>query len=115
VEAVSAEAERAGLRLPQALADYYAVAGSHTINEKHNRLRPIARLEWLDDRLIFMDENQRVAIWGIHRDDLAEDDPVVWQGVNGDENYRLSQFLMAMWQWTVTGEQEPPDGMLPEG
>jgi hypothetical protein len=109
-----AELGRVGLVIPAALRDYYSLAGRHWINENHNRLRPIAGLEWMDDKLIFMEENQCVALWGIRRSDLRRSDPLVWQGVNGDpiewfaEDYRLSQFLMAMWGWIMTGEQEPP-------
>lgn len=73
------------------------------------------------DSLIFMEENQGVAFWGIHRNDCLEPNPIVWQGQNIDaieldledepqewfaEEYRLRQFLMAMWKWTLTGEQE---------
>jgi hypothetical protein len=113
-EAVRAELDRVGLVIPAALSDYYSVAGRHWINENHNRLRSITNLEWLDDKLVFMEENQCVAFWGIQSTDLRRSDPVVWQGVNGEpiewfaEDYRLSQFLMAMWKWIMTGEQDPP-------
>ena len=94
---------------------------SHPINTVHNILRPIAELQYFGDHLIFMEENQGIASWGIHRDDCRERNPIVWQGQNIDENefeledepqewfeeeYRLKQFLMAMWKWTLTGKQE---------
>ncbi len=109
-----AELARLGMVIPVALFDYYSLAGRHSINENHNRLRPIAELEWMEDKLVFMEENQCVVYWGIRRADLGENDPIVWQGVNGEpiewyaENYHLSRFLMAMWKWTMTGEVEPP-------
>jgi hypothetical protein len=112
--AVRAELGRIGFVIPKALFDYYSLAGRHWINENHNHLRTIANLEWVDDKLIFMEENQCVVFWGIDKSDLRQTDPVVWQAANDDpvewfaENYRLSQFLMAMWKWIVTGEQEPP-------
>ncbi|MFO0889129.1 MAG: hypothetical protein U0790_08310 [Isosphaeraceae bacterium] len=114
-QVVRDDLDRTGLVIPTALADYYVVAGRHWINEHHNRLRPITALEWLDDRLVFMEENQAVVFWGIPNSDLDQADPIVWQGVNGErvewypEDYRLSRFLMAMWKWTMTGEQEPPE------
>ncbi len=114
-EAVRAELSRAGLVIPTALFDYYSVTGRHWINENHNPLRTIDKLEWMDDKLIFMEENQSVAFWGIPRGHLGEADPIVWQGVNGKpvhwcrEDYRLSRFLMAMWKWTMTGVQDPPE------
>jgi hypothetical protein len=107
VAAVLAERK---LVIPSALADYYAVAGRHLINRQHNRLYQIGELEWRGDRLVFMEENQCVAFWGIARADVATPDPVVWQAPNADplvwfpEEYRVSQFLLAMWRWQLTGE-----------
>ena len=114
-DAVRATLARVGLIIPAALFDYYSLAGRHWINENHNRLRPLEELEWMGDKLVFMEENQWVAFWGIERADLGEADPVVWQGVNGEpiewytEDYRVSRFLMAMWKWTMTGEQVSPE------
>ncbi len=103
------------LTIPTSLFEYHVFAGRHWINEELNRLRPVEELSWIDDRLIFADENQDVVCWGINRSDIALDDPVVWQGVNGDtiewysEKQTLSRFLMAMWKWTVTGELPPTE------
>ncbi len=113
--AVRAALDSAGLAIPVALFDYYSLAGRHWINENHNRLRPIKEREWFDAQLVFMEENQLVAFWGIRKENVTESDPIVWQGVNGDpiewyaEKYRLSRFLMAMWKWTVTGEVQKAD------
>ena len=96
------------------MAEYYAVAGNHWINTNHNRLIPIGELAWADDRLVFMEENQAVAFWAVVRDGLSEPDSVVWEGMNGatvewhPTKYRVSQFLMAMWRFVMTGEQEQP-------
>jgi hypothetical protein len=112
--AVRAKLAKARLTVPKALAEYYSLAGAHWINENHNPLRTIDKLEWIDDRLVFMEENQLVAYWGVHRDDTSGANPVVWQGCNGDpitwfqEPYPLAQFLMAMWKWTITGEEPEP-------
>ena len=114
-DAVRSALDSAGLTIPVALFDYYSLAGRHWINENHNRLRPIEELEWVDDQLVFMEENQLVVFWGIRKENLIESDPIVWQVVNGDpiewyaENHRLSRFLMAMWNWTVTGDEEKAD------
>jgi hypothetical protein len=100
------------LRLPQALVDYYVIAGQHYINEAHNKLWPIEEVKWMGDKLVFMEENQLVVFWGIDRTDLNKPDPIVWQGTNGDaidwyeEKYTLSQFLMEMWKWIVTGKDD---------
>ena len=112
---VRARLKKRGLTLPRALAEYYSLAGKHSINVDHNRLRPIDQLEWIDDTLVLMEENQCVSFWGIQRKDIKKANPKVWQGVNSEpirwfvEVYRVSQFLMAMWKWTVTGEEETPE------
>jgi hypothetical protein len=114
-EAVRRELRKRKLTLPRALVEYYALAGNHPINTQHNRLYSIAQLVWMDDRLVFMEENQEVVYWGIARDDLKTANPIVWQGVNGTplewhaEDYRLHQFLMAAWNWAVHGIQETPE------
>ena len=74
-----------------------------------------------------MEENQAVAYWGVKRENCILPNPIVWQGQNINpiefeledeqdepmewysENYRISQFLMAMWKYTLTGEQERPE------
>jgi hypothetical protein len=106
-EAVEARLTKRGLRIPKALFDYYSLAGYHWINKKRNRLRPIEELEWHKDWLVFMDDDQGVVSWGIHKWDLNTPDPRVWQGVLGEETHwlqdssTLSQFLMDMWKETV--------------
>ncbi len=111
-----ASLEAKNLSIPLALFDYYSTAGQHWINRTHNQLRPIKEFSWVDDKLVFMDENQDVVCWGIDRADLGLDDPIVWQGVAGDpikwyqEDHTASRFLMAMWAWTHTGEM-PTDNL----
>lgn len=103
------------LILPKGLVDYYAVAGQHPINEEHNRLLPIEEIIWMGNKIVFMEKNQSVVYWGIDQADLSQQNPIVWQGMNGEsfswyeEDYKLSQFLMAMWNWIVTGKQEAPE------
>jgi hypothetical protein len=111
-DAVRSRLARVGLVVPVSLFEYYALAGLHWINQNHNLLRPIEALEWMGDKLVFMDENQWVVFWGVQKEDLGKADPIVWQGVNGKpiewytEEYTLSRFLMAMWKWTMTGEED---------
>jgi hypothetical protein len=101
-ESVEARLTERGLRIPAALFDYYSVAGYHWINTKQNRLRPIEELDWYVDWLVFMDDDQGLVSWGIHRQDLNIPDPVVWQGILGEEidwfqeDLSLSKFLMEM-------------------
>jgi hypothetical protein len=66
----------------------------------------------MDDRLVFLEENQRVCYWGISKDDLNALDPRIWRGDIADpikwrrEELPLSQFLIALWKWNMTGEWE---------
>lgn len=113
-ELVQIKLQQLGLKIPEALAQYYAVAGLHWLNKEHNRLRDLEELEWFDDKLVFMDENQWVLYWGILKTDLYAPNPTIWQGINGNviqwnnEGCKCAQFIMAMWEWTIT-EIEAPD------
>jgi hypothetical protein len=124
-ETIQAKLNRIDYSVPIALTDYYAIAGNHKINKEYNILRSLNELEWFGDTLIFMEENQSVAYWGIKREDCNLPDPIVWQGQNINplefeleddepmewyaEPYKISRFLMAMWKFTLTGEQEQPE------
>jgi hypothetical protein len=114
-DAVRAALAARGLTIPAALSDYYSLAGRHWINENHDLLLPIEKLEWTGDKLVFMEENQAVCFWGIDRADLGEADPMVWRADNEEpirwqsENRRLSRFLMAEWTWNMTGEEPGPE------
>ena len=55
---VRAALARANLVIPAALLDYYIVAGRHPVNRDHDRFRPIEGLEWMGDKLVFLEENQ---------------------------------------------------------
>ena len=101
-ESVQVRLAQRDLRIPQALFDYYSVAGYHWVNKKQNRLRPLEELDWYRDWLIFMDDDQGLVSWGIQRQDLSSSDPVVWQGILGEEidwfqeDLTLSEFLIEM-------------------
>jgi hypothetical protein len=114
-DAVRAELDRRDLIIPTSLFDYYSLAGRHWINENHDRLLPIEKLEWMGGKLVFMEENQAVCLWGIDRADLGEADPIIWRADNEEpirwqpEKRRLSRFLMAEWTWNMTGEEPGPE------
>jgi hypothetical protein len=106
-ESVQARLAQRGLQIPAALSDYYSLVGYHWINKQQNRLRPIEELDWYEDWLVFMDDDQGLVSWGIQREDLCKPDPVVWQGVLGEEidwfqeNLTLSKFFVEMWRENV--------------
>jgi hypothetical protein len=106
-EAVEARLAQRRLQIPLALFDYYSLVGFHWINRTRNRLRTIEELDWYEDWLVFMDDDRGIVSWGIHKQDLGNPDPVVWQGVLGEETdwlqdtSTLSRFLVEMWKEVV--------------
>jgi hypothetical protein len=101
-----AQAEaRLGLRLPSVLRAYYRLAGRFDrFNRAHNRLcRPG---EWSVDggKLVFLEENQCVVVWGVEASRSPEEDPPVYQGtiIRGRptewhlEHELCSEFLLVM-------------------
>jgi hypothetical protein len=70
-----------GLVLPNALRDYYLVAGSEeTLNHSFNRLLAPKNGFVDSGRIVFMEENQTVVYWGIRPD--GSENPTVEQGIN---------------------------------
>ncbi|MFZ6679148.1 hypothetical protein [Undibacterium sp. Tian12W] len=100
--------------LPLALTAHYLCAGNSPVNTAYNELLQPEDLYAEQEHLIFMHENQGVVDWGICLQDLAQDDPIVWQRNNDDgawyaEDHHLSSFLMACWYWAEFGEDRPED------
>jgi hypothetical protein len=103
-EQVVMEAEdRLGVRLPDALREYYRLAGRFDqFNRAHNRL--LKPEEWSIDngKVVFHVENQAVVIWGVEATESPVADPPVFQAVNGPgkpsqwelEHGRCSEFLL---------------------
>jgi hypothetical protein len=102
-ESLAAVAQRLRIRIPAALRDYYLIAGNERrFNTSHNRLLPPS--QWTVDkgRLIFMEENQRVVLWGVSIRNPDSRDPPVSQGINDEpiswhrEHRSCSVFLAVM-------------------
>ena len=88
--------------LPQALRDYYLIAGNEKIlNHSFNRLCPPGDWEVHSGKLIFLEENQTVVVWGVSVAKRPAQDPLVFQCplVRGElnkwysEEARCSDFL----------------------
>ncbi|RQO74711.1 hypothetical protein DBR43_04820 [Pedobacter sp. KBW06] len=80
---------RLNVQLPEKLKDYYLTLGKNgQINYVHNRLlKPDQEIDFSEDRyLVFYEENQTVAYWGIKEEDLKLPDPPVWGNYGTDEN-----------------------------
>jgi hypothetical protein len=94
-----------GLRTPSVLREYYRLAGRFDrFNCAHNRLR--GPEEWSVDggKLVFLEENQCVVVWGVEASPSPEEDPPVYQGpiARGQatewylEHEHCSEFLLVM-------------------
>ena len=115
---ISAKLQAITYPLPCALIAYYQCAGNSPINTAYNELLLPGDLYVEQGHLIFMHENQGVVDWGIHLQDLDQDDPIVWQRNNDDEawyaeDHHLSSFLMACWYWEKFGEDKAEDFFKP--
>ena len=77
------------IAVPQALKEYYLVAGKHSISMEYNHFLPLTHFERHDGFLWFMEENQAVCYWGIKEDDLMQTDPEVWQ-LHADPSGKLA-------------------------
>jgi hypothetical protein len=102
-EVLTTAEQRLEVRVPAALRDYYLVAGrERRFSACHNRLLPPAKWSVDKQRFLFMEENQRVAWWGVSTRNSSSDDPPVSQGVNDEpiiwrpEHRKCSVFLAVM-------------------
>jgi len=106
---LDAAERRLGVRLPTVLRAYYAVAGRHRAcgSGALHPLVPPKSLELAGAGVVFMEENQNVAFYGVKREHLELEDPPVFQG-NPDEAKwyaecpRLSSFLVKSLCWQAT-------------
>lgn len=100
---VARAADRLGIHLPEALLDYYVVAGrERRFSRTQNHL--LSPREWRVERgrLIFMIENQAVCLWGasVRKPEVA--DPKVEVSYDAEdisfrrEHARVSTFLAGM-------------------
>ncbi len=99
--------------LPIALREYYRLLGRHPINATYNWLRPVDQLEVVRGKVVFLDENQEVVMWGIAKKDQLAEAPTVFQAARGFDEIRwyserksFTTFLAEMWRWTITGEND---------
>lgn len=86
---IAAIEHRLELALPQALREWYALAGRRAdFIGNQDFLVPIDQLTIKDNVLVFCIENQAVVDWGIHLEDIGQDDPPVvvdWTGEEQDD------------------------------
>jgi len=77
---IAALEKRLNIQLPEKFREYYLELGKEeNLNYSFNRLLKPDEIEFTDDNyLVFYEENQNVAIWGIKKEDLIEDNPPVY-------------------------------------
>ncbi len=102
-EGIAAAERRLGVRIPAALRDYYLVAGrERRFGACHNRFRAPPQWEIDKQRLVFLEENQAVVLWGVSTRNPNSPDPPVSRGVNDEpitwapEHRKCSVFLAHM-------------------
>jgi len=101
------------IELPIALREYYRMLGRHPINATYNWLRPVDQLEVVRGKVVFLDENQGVVMWGIAKKDQLVEDPTIFQAALGFDEIRwysernsFTAFMAETWRWTITGEDD---------
>lgn len=113
---------------PACLREYYLALGQHeAINQTHNRLLSPAEIYRTDSGyMVFYEENQAVAVWGIKEEDLHLTNPPVYGSYDMDreEWFRdadtTEKFLLSMAYWNAalgglpyTACTEAPENMTP--
>nr|WP_199001486.1 hypothetical protein [Flavobacterium sp. ASV13] len=90
-------------QLPEVLVDYYTELGKiERLNNTQDSLNTPSQFQYFkhDDYLIFYCENQRVCVWGIHKDDLSNPNPPVYKSYDDKEwkkeTETLTEFFTAM-------------------
>ena len=78
---ITAAEQHLGIRFPAGWREYLlTLGGREAVNQSFNRLLPLEKMDFDDDYLVLMEENQGVFLCGIARTDLAQDNPPVHIG-----------------------------------
>lgn len=102
---IESSEKRLKIKLPEALKEYYELAGGLPLNKEHNQFYLPKELTVRDGWLMFREENQAVVFWGVKTSDLRSSDPKVYQASNEpelrwySEGRNLSDFVLKMWRW----------------
>jgi hypothetical protein len=84
--------KRLGVKIPKALRDYYLVAGrERRFNTCLDRLLPPSQWSLDKKRILFMEENQVVAWWGVSIRNPRAADPPISQVINDEPIYWLPE------------------------
>jgi hypothetical protein len=121
---ISTAESSVGGALPEALKDYYAVAGRYDgMMAAHSRFLTPEQLRVNDGHVVFCHEHQHVMEWGIRVGELGLPNPAVYgQMTSGPdagkwflESATLSAFLLGFGSWqAVLSSEESAECELPE-
>jgi hypothetical protein len=99
-------------KLPKYLREFYLKIGNIKLFTKSfERFIDIDKLYFENNKLVFLEENQEVCIWGI---DINEDDPIVYQNADYgwySEEIQLSEFIKNMMYYQCASGYENIEDM----
>lgn len=107
-EEIAAAEVRLGIRLPEALREFYALAGNRdSLIRKYNRMLTLKEIFFSRDRkyLYFWKENRDILYFGVRIDETHENDPIVYWFFGSEEAssefslYRFSEIAMLVIAW----------------
>lgn len=109
---LKASEARLGYALPSALRSMYRTAGRrHDLHDAWDRLIPPKNLRTVNHALVFYEEHDRLAAWGIRHDDLTTEDPPVLRASNEPpfdwvaDHDTVSAFFFTELLWTHARSQ----------
>lgn len=80
--------QRLGIELPPVLQTFYRLAGKEeTVMDIFQHFAPVEELFVEDDKLVFLEENQGVCVWGIAQNETDSDQAVVYQCPYPDDKW----------------------------
>jgi hypothetical protein len=92
-EEIKSTENRLGILLPEPLKEYYAIAGKHSeLMDKDYHVTPLEKLAIKDNCLVFCEENQGLAEWGVKVNSLDKLDLKIvgrWEGVKNWSTYAI--------------------------
>lgn len=101
-EEISQAEQRLQCTFPKILVEYYTTLGKNEVlNQTYNWLLLPSEINFIDDFLVFYEENQDVCCWAIKKQDLSQDNPPVYQGYQDDHGqfqwYLANASISAFW------------------
>ncbi|SKA43531.1 hypothetical protein SAMN04488128_106209 [Chitinophaga eiseniae] len=117
---IAAAEEKLGVQLAPVLKSFYLCAGMEkTVMDVFQHFAPPEDLSVENDKLVFLEENQGVCVWGLALNETDNDQAVVYQCPYPDDQWyaeddRLTAFLeMTLYYQFAQGGYEWVGGLYP--